>query len=100
MTFDYMVKKLLYDMLLFFSNGQFGLIRENHFFHKQKFKIGYLDLYMQIKLCIIPFWSMSQKLWGVLVGRQLWIPYSEINLEIIYLTQFSISFEKNKIIGF
>jgi len=35
----------------------------------------------------------------VLVCGQLWILYSKINFEVLYLTQFSIFFEKNKIIG-
>jgi len=42
---------------------------------------------------------MSQKLWGVFVCGQLWILYYKINFEILYFTQFSIFFEKNKIIG-
>jgi len=56
-------------------------------------------LYMWKWLLIIPFWSLSQKLWGVLVCGQLWILYSKINFEVIYLIQFSIFLEKNKIIG-
>jgi len=39
---------------------------------------------------------MSQKLWGVLVCRQLWILYSKINFEVFYFTQFSIFFEEKK----
>jgi len=39
---------------------------------------------------------MSQKLQGVLVCGQLWILYSEINSEVLYFTQFSIFFEKEK----
>jgi len=42
---------------------------------------------------------MRWNLWGVLVGKQLWIFFSKINFEIFHLTQFSIFFEKNKIIG-
>jgi len=38
---------------------------------------------------------MSQKLKGVLVCGQLWIPYSNIIFEVLYLTQFSIILEKN-----
>jgi len=42
---------------------------------------------------------MSQKLQGILVCEQLWIFYSKINFEVIYLTQFSIFLKKSKIEG-
>jgi len=41
---------------------------------------------------------MSQKLQGVLACWQLWNLYSKINFKVLYFTQFSIFFEKNKII--
>jgi len=67
---------------------------------KQKILIGSINLiFLHGKLWIIPFWLMRWKLWGVLVWGQLWIPYSKINFEVVYLTQFSIFFEKNKNIG-
>jgi len=37
-------------MLFFFVNGQFGHIKEIHFFQKQKFEIGFLDLHLSGKL--------------------------------------------------
>jgi len=55
---------------LFLNSGNLGTF-EFIFFQKQKFEIGFLDLYIHGKLLIIPFWSMSQKLRGVLVCRQL-----------------------------
>jgi len=42
---------------------------------------------------------MCQKLWGLLVCGQLWILYSKINFKVFYFIQFSIFFEKDKIIG-
>jgi len=50
MTFRIMSKKLWPNMLLFFVNGQFGQIKKNHFFHKQKFEIDFLELYICGKL--------------------------------------------------
>jgi len=85
---------------VFFSRGgQFGQIRKKSLFQKQKFEIGFLDLYIHGKLYIIPFWSMSQKLWGLLVCGQFRILYFKINFEVIYLIQVSIFLEKNKIVG-
>jgi len=90
-----------YGLICYFFHrvGQSGQIRKNHFFQKQKFEIGFLDLYICRKLLIILFWSMSQRLWGVLVCGQLWIFYSKINFEVVYFIQFSLFLEKNKIIG-
>jgi len=48
-TFDYVVKKLLYDMY-FFPVMQFGQISKNHFFGKQKFEIGFQSLFICRKL--------------------------------------------------
>jgi len=42
-------------MLFFPPGGQSGQIRKNHFFQKQKFEIGFLDLYIHGKLLIISF---------------------------------------------
>jgi len=39
-TFDYMVKKLLHNILFIFQPGQFRQIRKNHFFWKQQFGIS------------------------------------------------------------
>jgi len=61
MTFGNMSKKLWPNMLFFSMSGQFGQIK-NHFFQKQKFGIGILDLYINGKLLFIPFCSMSQML--------------------------------------
>jgi len=52
------------------------------------------------KLWMIPFWLMRWKWWGVLFCGQLWFSYSKINFEGLYLTQFSIFFWKNWIVGF
>jgi len=41
-----MSQKLWPNILLFFINGQFGQIRKNHFFQKQKFEIDFLELYI------------------------------------------------------
>jgi len=49
MTFGNMSQKLLPNMLVFSLDGRFGQIK-NHFFHKQKIEIGFLDLYMCGKL--------------------------------------------------
>jgi len=95
-----MGQKLWPNMLLFFVNHrQFGQMIKNHSFQKQKSEIDFLNFYIYGKLWIIPFLSMSQNLWGVFVCGQLWIVYSNINFEVLYFTQFSISFEKNKNIG-
>ena len=96
MTFGNMSKKLWPNMLLFSPGRQSGQIRKIQFFQKQKFEIDSLELYIHVKLWIIPFWSTSQKLQGVLVCKQLWNLYSKINFEVLYFTQFSIFFEKNK----
>jgi len=37
---------------------------------------------------------------GVLVCEQLWILYSKLKFEVLYLNQFTIFFEKNKIMGY
>jgi len=57
MTFENMSKKLWPNILrsTFFVNGQFGLMKKNQFFQKQKFEIGFLELYVRRKLGIIPF---------------------------------------------
>jgi len=99
MTFENMSKQLWQNMLLFSLARQSGQIRKNHFFHKQKLKIGFLELYIREKLLIILFWLMNLKLLGVFVCEQLWILYSKTNFEVLYLTQFSIFFEKNKTFG-
>jgi len=50
MTFGIMSQKLWPNMLLFFVNGQSGLVRKNHFFHNQKFEIDFLEFYTHEKL--------------------------------------------------
>jgi len=50
MKFGNMSQKLWPNMLLFFLNGQFGQFGKNHFFQKQKFEIGFLDLHIGGKL--------------------------------------------------
>jgi len=97
MTFENMSQKLWPNMLVFSLTGQFGQIWKNHFFQKQKIEIGFLKLFLRGKLLIIPFWSMSQKLWGVLICGQLWILYSKISFEVLYSIQFSMFFKINKI---
>jgi len=82
----------------FFFKWAVWVDKKNYFFQKQKFEIDFLELFICGKLWIISFWSRSQKLQGVLVCGQLWIIYSKINLKVLYFTQFSIFFEKNKII--
>ena len=95
-TFGNMSQKLWANMWFISQLGQFGQIWKNHFFLKWKFEIHFLGLYKHKKLWTIPFWSMSQKLWGFLVCGQLWILYSQINFEVLYWTQFSIFLKKNK----
>jgi len=77
---------------------QFGQIKKTIFLETKNWN-WFSKIYIYGKLLIIPFWSMSQKLWGVLVWRQLWIFYSKINFEILYSIPFSLCMEKNKIIG-
>jgi len=49
-----MSQKLWPNMLLFSLGGQSGQIKKL-FFHKQKFEIDFIDLYICEKLLIIPF---------------------------------------------
>jgi len=43
----------------FFTRRVVRADKINHFFHKQKFEIVFLELYIHRKLCIILFESMS-----------------------------------------
>jgi len=84
-----------YDLkCYFFQKWTVWVNFKNHFSHKQKFEIDFLDLHMCGKLWISPLWSVRWKLRGVLVCGQLWISYTKINFEVLYLTQFSIFLEK------
>jgi len=76
-TFGNTNQKLWPNMFLFLVKGQSNRPEKITFFIN---KIGFLELYVRRNLGIIPFWSMSHKLQGVLVCRQLWILYSKINI--------------------
>jgi len=48
----------------------------------------------------LPFFQKERKSYEFfIVCGQLWIFYSKINFKVLYLTQFSVVFEKNKITG-
>jgi len=57
MTFGNTRKNLWSNMLFFFHQAgrQSRQILKNHFFQKQKFEFGFLDLYIPRKLWIISF---------------------------------------------
>jgi len=92
--------KVIVWYIVFFIGWAILVDEEKLLFSQTKFWNLFSRFIFTWKFWIIPFRSMSQKLWGVLVCGQLWIPYSKINLEVLYLIQFSMFFEKNKILGF
>jgi len=66
---------------------------------KLVFKIS-MSMYMESFESFHLTWLIRWKLWGVFVCGLLSILCCKLNFEVLYFTQFSIFFEKNKIIGY